>query len=223
MPLPTITATLLAAAVGMSRAQAAAWVKPITESCRLAEITTTQQLAAYLAQAGHESAGFSTTTENLSYSAERIVDLATKARPGTRWRSLGPRAAELARQPAKLANAAYGGRMGNRDEASGDGWRYRGRGLIQNTGRANYEAVRDGLRALGVADCPDFVALPDALSEPRWAALAAAMYWREHDLNALADAGDFDGITRRINGGSTGAADRRARHARAKEALRGLR
>ncbi|MBN7138984.1 DNA primase [Lysobacter enzymogenes] len=218
-----ITADQLAAAVGCTRALAATWAPYLAHAYRLADISTLARLAPFLAQTGHESAGFSTTTENLSYSAERIADLATKARPGTRWRSLGPRAAELARQPAKLANAAYGGRMGNRDEASGDGWRYRGRGLIQNTGRANYEAVRDGLRALGIADCPDFVALPDALSEPRWAALAAAMYWREHDLNALADAGDFDAITRRINGGAAGAADRRERYERAKKALRGVR
>jgi len=217
--MPPITATLLAAAVGCSRTLAAAWVTPITDACRLAEINTAPRLAAFLAQIGHESAGLSRVVENLNYSADRIRTIGMRSKPGSRWRSLVPRAAALAGNPQAMANAAYGGRMGNGDEASGDGWRYIGRGLIQNTGKANYEAVRDELRER-LAPVPDFVETPELLAEPIWAALAAGAYWRSHRLNALADAGDFDGITRRINGGDEGAKDRRERHERAKNALR---
>lgn len=218
----SITAELLSAAVGCTPTVGAKWATPIADACHMAEITTAPRVAAFLAHIGHESAGLTALVENLNYSAEAIRNAAARSKPGTRWRSLGPRADRLARNPVALANAAYGGRMGNRDEAGGDGWRYRGRGLMQNTGRANYAAVRDGLRRV-YPDCPDFVAEPDALAEPRWAALAAAMYWRDQGLNALADAGDFDATTRRINGGSNGVADRRARYERAKAALRGTR
>lgn len=209
----SITPELLVSAVGCTRALGATWAKHIAEACRLAEISTPARLAFFLAQVGHESMGLSRTVENLNYGAEGL--LAT-------WPSRfnATTAAQLARKPQQIAERVYGGRLGN--SAAGDGWRYRGRGLIQNTGRANYEAARDGLRLL-VAGCPDFVADPDALSEPRWAALAAGAYWRDHSLNELADRGDFDASTRRINGGMTGAADRRARYDRAKTALRGLR
>lgn len=221
MAMPSITTPLVAAAIGCSRALATTWVKPISDSCRLAEITTAPELAAYLAQIGHESGGLANVVENLNYSADRIRALGMQSNPGTRWRSLVPRAAALARNPEALANAVYGGRLGNGAEASGDGWRYRGRGLIQNTGKVNYEAVRDQLRgALYPVLVPDFVKTPDALADPMWAALAAGAYWRAKGLNALALAGDFDAITRRINGGTTGAADRRARHDRAKDALK---
>lgn len=100
----------------------------------------------------------------------------------------------------------------------GDGFRYRGRGLIQITGRANYCRVRDGLRTY-VRDVPDCEASPELLEAPRWAALSAAWYWQTHGCNELADAGDFDAITRRINGGVNGLADRVALLTRATEAL----
>lgn len=217
--MPPITPDLLAAAVGCSRALATTWAKPIADACRLAEINTSPRLAAFLAEIGHESGGLAHTVENLNYSADRIRQVAAQSKPGTRWRSLGPRADKLARNPQALANAAYGGRMGNGDEASGDGWRYIGRGLIQNTGKANYEAVRDQFRGR-VPSAPDFLAKPEALADPTWAALAAGAFWLTHHLNELADAGDFNGITRRINGGTNGQADRRLRHDRAKQAIK---
>lgn len=211
MPLPLITAGLIAAAMGCPRALAETWARPIIDACYLAEINTPARLAFFLAQVGHESMGLSRTVENLNYGADGL--LAT-------WPSRfnATSAAQLARKPQLIAEHVYGGRLGNR--AAGDGWRYRGRGLIQNTGRANYEAARDGLRLL-MAGCPDFVADPDALAQPRWAALAAGAYWRDHRLNELADRGDFDASTRRINGEMTGAADRRDRYARAKRELCG--
>lgn len=213
-----ITADLLMKAVGCPLGVAATWAQPIADACAKFEINTPQRVAAFLAQIAHESAGLTHVVENLSYRAARIRDLAAQSKPGSRWRSLGPRADELANNPEALGNAAYGGRLGNGSEASGDGFRYLGRGLIQNTGKANYEAVRDLLRET-MRGCPDFVAVPDALAAPQWAALAAAAYWHEHDLNTLADRGAFDQITRRINGGDNGGDDRRERYKRARQAL----
>jgi putative chitinase len=105
------------------------------------------------------------------------------------------------RQPEKIANRAYGGRMGNGPEASGDGWKYRGRGLIQLTGKDNYRAASD---ALGV----DLVANPDSVTRPEMAALTAAWFWSKNKLNDLADRGDTVAISKRINGGTHGLDDR---------------
>lgn len=117
------------------------------------------------------------------------------------------------------AQARYEGRVDLGNTQPGDGSRFRGRGLIQTTGRSNYQRVRDRLRArLGPA-VPDFEAEPEALEEPRWAALSAGDYWDMRRLNAVADSGDFVRLTRLINGGTNGLADRQARHARALASL----
>lgn len=116
----------------------------------------------------------------------------------------------------------YEGRHDLGNTQPGDGSRYRGRGLIQTTGRYNYQRVRDRLReSFGDADVPDFEVEPEALEQPRWAALSAADYWDDRGLNALADSGDFLTMTKRINGGTNGLPDRLERWARAKEALAG--
>ena len=112
--------------------------------------------------------------------------------------------------------SAYEGRRDLGNLVSGDGARYRGRGLIQLTGRDNYRQMRDLLDHLGP---PDFLDFPAALEEPQWAAWSAAAWWHSRHLSDLADAGEFDAITRRINGGINGAADRRQRWERAKAAL----
>lgn len=109
------------------------------------------------------------------------------------------------------AQLRYEGRADLGNTQPGDGKRYLGRGLIQTTGRANYRATRDGL-AQFVPHVPDFEAVPALLERPDLAALSAAWYWHSRGLNALADAGDFVGITRRINGGTNGMADRQALH-----------
>jgi predicted chitinase len=113
----------------------------------------------------------------------------------------------------------YEGRKDLGNTQSGDGSRYRGRGLIQTTGRANYAAVRDRLRRRLGPDVPDFEAEPEQLEHIRWAVWSAADYWDWRGLNALADAGHFEQITRRINGGLNGQPDRLARWKRAREAL----
>ncbi|HWU70021.1 MAG TPA: glycoside hydrolase family 19 protein, partial [Pseudoxanthomonas sp.] len=184
-------------------------VEPIRETCRQYEIDTAARLAAFLAQAGHESASFTRVRENLNYSADGLV----RTWPSRFTRAL---AQEVAYKPEAIARIAYGNRLGNHDAA--DGWRYIGRGYIQVTGRANYAGMTETLRTKAPS-APDFEAHPELLEEPRWAALSAGAYWNDHDLNELADRGDFDRITARINGGQTGKADRRARYSQAIKVL----
>jgi putative chitinase len=204
-----LTADLLQRATGCARGVALTWARPLGEACALFEIATPARLAAFLATVGHESAGLTRTVESFAYRADRLVAV---------WpsRFTPELARELAGRQDAIAEHVYGGRMGNR--IPGDGWRFRGRGLIQVTGRANYEAVRDLLRER-IPDTPDLLTHPEALAEPRWAALSAAAWWTDHDLNALADAGDFQRLTRRVNGGLNGWPDRLARYERAKRAL----
>lgn len=196
------------AAVGCTRP--VTWHSVLHNPIHRFEIDTPLRLAAFLAQVSHESMGFAKLVESLHYQPARLLQV---------WPSRFPTlesAKPYAQQPAKLANLVYGGRMGN--SQPGDGWKYRGRGLMQITGRANYEAMRDLLQEACVG-CPDFIADPDAVAEPRWAAWTAAAYWDSRNLNELADAGEFRKITQRINGGQHGAADREARRDRAIAAL----
>jgi putative chitinase len=194
---------------GCARGVALTWAKPLGDACTLYEIDTRERLAPFLAEVGTESAGFTRTVENLNYRAEGLL----KTWPSRFTPEL---AKQVVTHPDLIAEHVYGGRMGNKNP--GDGWRYRGRGLMQVTGRANYEAVRDLLRER-VQNVPDLIQLPEALAEPKWAALSAAAFWVDRGLNELADAGDFRAITVRINGGLNGLDDRRARLAQARNAL----
>lgn len=117
-----------------------------------------------------------------------------------------------------LAQKRYEGRRDLGNVQAGDGKRYMGRGLIQTTGRTNYCATRDGLRGF-IQEVPDFETSPELLEHPDMAALSAAWYWHSRDLNALADTGDFRGITLKINGGLNGLADRQALYEAGKRAL----
>ena len=164
--------------------------------------------AAFIAQIGHESGQLRSLVENLNYRAERIREIGLASSPSSRWRSLVPRAAELAGNPERLANAVYGGRMGNGPEASGDGWRFPGRGLIQLTGRDNYRAAAE---ALGLPLLDE----PQLLEQAEHAAQSAAWWWKAHGLNELADAGKISDIGSIINTGQpgrvpAGAAERKA-------------
>lgn len=182
------------------------WATAIADEMPRWHISTPQRQAMFLAQCAHESAGFTRFEENLSYSAEALQRT---------WPSRFPSfaaAAEVARQPERIANRVYADRLGNGNEASGDGWRFRGRGAIQITGRSNYR--RAGL-SLGFP----LEANPTEAALPAQGARVACWYWFFHGLNDLADDGDFEGITRRINGGLTGIVDREKWLAKARRVI----
>lgn len=158
------------------------------------EITSAQRECMFLAQCAHESMLFSVTQENLNYSADGLKRTFPRY-----FRDVD--ASDYHRQPEKIANRVYSNRMGNGDEDSGDGWRYRGRGFIQLTGKNNYAQCGEDL---GV----DLLGNPDWASTPEGAARTAAWYWWKNDLNKYADADDILTNTKRINGGTIGIAER---------------
>ena len=172
------------------------WLEPLKETFEKYEINTPKRQACFLGQCMHESGGFKFLKENLNYSAKGLVATWPSRFPNEEY------AEEYARKPERIANKVYSGRMGNTED--GDGAKYIGRGLIQLTGKDNYKAVTE---ALG----EDLVANPQLLEEPRYAALSAGWFWNKKGLNALADANDIDTMTKRINGGSIGIADRKAK------------
>lgn len=194
-----------------ARSEAGVFISVLTPAMSRFSITTPARQSTFLAQCAHESAGFSRFAENLNYSAAGLA----ATWPG-RFRGADgqPNALALAyqRRPAVIANHVYANRMGNGDEESGDGWRFRGRGLLQITGRGMYQRCGD---ALGLP----LLEQPDLLLQPEQAVLSAAWFWQSNGLNALADAGDFEAITRRINGGLNGLAERKALWLKAREAL----
>lgn len=163
------------------------------------------RVAAFLAQIGHESGQLRTLVENLNYSAEGLIRTWPK-----RFNLVT--ASSVARKPEQIANIVYASRLGNGPAVTGDGWRYRGRGLIQITGWVNYQACGS---ALGL----DLLTKPELLEQPVYAALSAAWFWSNDGLNELADAGQFEAITRRINGGLNGQPERLKLWAKASAAL----
>lgn len=177
---------------------------------RTAGLLAPLRLAHFLAQVCHETGGLTLLVENLNYGAARIVQMGKASPPGSRWRSLVPRAQELAGWPQGFANAVYGGRLGNVDPD--DGWRYRGRGLLQLTGRDAYAQV-------GAMIGLDLVAHPEQALSAEHALAVGIAVWRWKDCDAPADADDVEGVTRRINGGATGLADRRAWLVKAKAVI----
>jgi putative chitinase len=162
------------------------------------QINTPLRLAHFLAQCGHESGGFRVTQENLNYSAKGLAGIFKKYFPTE------AAATPYARQPQKIANKVYANRMANGSEASGDGYKFRGRGYIQLTGRDNYTQF-------GKAIGEDIASNPDVVSS-KYALLSAAWFWSKNGLNKLADGGATDttvtSITKRVNGGTIGLADR---------------
>lgn len=170
-------------------------------------INTPLRAAAFIAQVAHESAQLTTTVESTFYSsAERLKKLF----PGVF--ASAAEAATYVKDPIRCANRIYAGKNGNGDEMSEDGWLYRGRGLIQLTGRGNYKECGLGI---GI----DLVSDPDLLLEPGNGAKSAAWFWNTKGCNELADVAMFGAITKRINGGYNGAQERLAFYAAAKKAL----
>lgn len=208
-----MTPAQIAAACSTTNAHAGFWCDALNAAMAQFSINTPARQAAFLAQISHESARLSAVQENLNYGAAGLVD--------TFRNEFTPEEAQTyARHPEAIANRAYANRNGNGNEASGDGWKYRGRGLMETTGLANYLHCRDKLRALLSIPVPDFVTDPDQVSTPQWAAMCAGLFWLQVNCNVLADAGKFDAITRAINGPKmAGSADRRVLWAAAKAAL----
>lgn len=158
-------------------------------------INTPQRQAAFIGQCGHECGNFKILEENLNYSADRLVKIWPK-----RFTSL-EMAQPYNRNPRAIANKVYGGRMGNRDEASGDGYRFRGSGWLQLTGHDNFYHA-------GKAIGQDFVMNPDLVRTPEFAAQTAGWFWSTHNCNAKADVKDWTGLTKIINGGVLGLNER---------------
>ncbi len=201
-----LTTELLLNATDMSPDAAMKWREPLEVAIEKFLIVTPKRVAAFLAQVGHESASFHRTDENLNYSAKALRATFAKYFPNDES------AAAFARKPEKIASRVYADRMGNGAENTGDGWKYRGRGLIQITGKTNYAECG---KALGM----DLILAPHLLEAPLNAAMSAAWYWHSRGLNPIADDGHFELLTKRINGGLHGFDDRKARWEKAKVAL----
>ena len=201
----------------MPRANAPIWTPHLLYVFGRFEINSPARIAAFLAQAAHESAELTRLTENLNYSAASLMKTWPKRFP---TRAI---ADQCARQPEKIANVVYANRMENGPPESGDGWEYRGRGIFQLTGKGNY---RDAAQAIGI----DFLSMPGRLEEPDMAARSAGWFWKSRGLNALADCApgeddiddiaDFVRMTQIINGGRTGLAERVEYWKKAKEVLK---
>ncbi len=186
-------------AAGFAPTQARIFLPHFAPALSRFGINSPARAAAFLAQCHVESQGFTRLEENLFYT--------TAARIARVWPSRFPdpaSAAPFVRNPERLANRVYAGRLGNGSEVSGDGWRFRGRGLKQLTGRANYARAA---QALGAA----YGAEPDLVGGPHHAVLTAAWFWHSNGCNLLADEGRIDAITRRVNGPAMLEAARRRR------------
>jgi putative chitinase len=172
-------------------------------------IDTPQRVAAFVAQCAHESAGFKILKENLNYRAASLRKVFGKYFPTD---ALAEDYAGRANKQEAIANRVYGSRMGNGDEASGDGYRYCGRGLIQLTGRNNYEAFAESLE-MKVEDVPEYLGTFEG------AVQSACWFWETNNLNQWADAGDILTLTKRINGGTIGLEDRKKHYEHALHVL----
>jgi len=171
------------------------WIGPINDACLQFDINTDDRLVAFLANCAHESAGFTTLTESLHYSSSRLLAVFPKY-------FTPAEAIEFAYDDVRIGERIYGGRMGNGPEGVGDGYLFRGRGLLQITGRGMYAKCG---RAIGV----DLETEPERLAQPTYAALSAGWFWAEEKLcNALADEGKTQSICLRINGGVAGLQER---------------
>lgn len=218
----SITANLLMRCTGCAPGYAELYAEHLDDAAHRWGIDTPVRQAAWLAQLAYESVLFTRVEESLYYTtpARLIAVWPSRFRlpVGEREEQIdifvdGKRnARRYVRDPQRLANFVYGGRMGNGDEASGDGWLYKGRALIMLTGRDNYTAYQAASRQLVIGD-------PDLLSEPFGAAHAAGWYWQHRNLNVHADAQDWVALTRAINGGTLGLEDRERLTVAAMQAL----
>jgi len=209
-------------AAGVNKELAELWLPHVQAAFDRFSINTERQVAAWIAQCAHESAGFKMLTENLNYSADTMAVVwptrfavqepdpkrpgKTRAKKDAKGKNIPNKfALALHRQPEMIANAVYANRMGNGNIESGDGWRHRGMGLKQLTGKDNQKRCGD---ALGM----DFIKNPELLLTPEGASLSAAWFWSVNKCGPIADSGDFVALTKKINGGTIGLEDRQKRY-----------
>lgn len=183
------------------------YVDPINETFEKFDISTNARQSMFIAQIGHESAGLTAVSENLNYSAQGLRKIFGKYFPNDAI------ATSYARKPEKIANRVYANRMGNGPETSGDGWTYRGRGVLQNTGKAAYQALGDYF-GLALDKTVEF------LESPLGAVMAAGWFWEKNGLNGYADQTRFTDMTKRINGGVNGLDHRKELWGIAREVLK---
>lgn len=201
-----ITTEQLAQITSRPQASLEKWVDPLKNTMERYDITTPRRKQMFLAQIALESSGFQRVEENLNYSSKRLREVFPRYFPTQEL------AIQYAGKPEKIANRVYARKeLGNGNEASGDGWKYRGRGLKQLTGKYNYEQCGKGLEL-------NLVENPDSLLIPEYAALSAGWFWESINGNKWADADDFKELTKRINGGLNGYKDRQIYLKRAKKA-----
>jgi putative chitinase len=182
------------------------WVGPMNETFDKFNISTIEQQAAFIAQCAHECSHFTVFEENLNYKPEALVRLFKPHFPTMEI------ANQYAHNPVKIANRAYANRCGNRDEASGDGSMYHGRGAIQLTFHDNYWHC-------GQACGADFVRNPDLVKTPEYAIMSAGWFWNTHNCNALVN--DDLALTKKINGGENGLDQRKELRQQVLKALKG--
>jgi len=193
-----------------SNTQASTWFDALNNNLPTYNIDTVLRVAGFLSQCAHESMDFTHLHENLNYSANALLAV---------WPShfSSDTVDQYARNPEKIANCAYANRMGNGDEASGDGWKFHGRGPIQITGKSNYIAFSTFLyNDERLLDTPELLE-----SDLDIAVQSACWFWESHSINQFADAGDILNMTKRINGGTIGLDDRTARYNSALQILQG--
>ena len=190
-------------------ADAAAWADAALEILPKYEINTPNRIAGFFAQCGHESMNFTALSENLNYRAETLEKLFSKY-----FSKAGRNAADYAKQPEKIANVIYANRMGNGDTASGDGFKFRGRGVIQLTGRDNYSAFALSIKMT----LPDVI---DYVQTKKGALESACWYWNSRKINLACDENDIVKMTKLVNGGTIGLEDRRSHYEKALAVLGG--
>ena len=190
-------------------ADAAAWADAAMEILPKYEINTPNRIAGFFAQCGHESMNFTALSENLNYRAETLDKLFSKY-----FSKAGRNAADYAKQPEKIANVIYASRMGNGDTASGDGYLFRGRGVIQLTGKDNYSAFASSIKMM----LPDVI---EYVQTKKGALESACWYWNSRKINIACDENDIVKMTKLVNGGTIGLEDRRKHYESALAVLGG--
>ena len=197
------------AAAGISAELAARWFKPVSTAMVEFGITSADDQAMFIAQVGHESGGFSCIIENLNYSVNGLLATFGKYFDAESAEKYGRTSEHPANQQA-IANIVYANRMGNGFPGSNDGWNYRGRGLIQITGRDNYRDCSAGVKT-------DLLLVPQLLEHDEYAARSAAWFYASR--GCLMHSGDITAVTKIINGGTNGLDDRKSRYEKAKSVL----